>query len=180
MDILDNKDEKQPSAVTAREEGYSDESLKMLETAEGQSNAIFACYGSAAQRAQNFENGVEKFLVVYNQITKDAMTTEDLESRNADLNKKTMGQLLYKLKTIVSFPGETYTDYFREALNQRNFLMHKYFLERTHMFATEESRFAALKELTQMEAIFDRARIAINAMRIALCRTLNIDPGDNA
>ena len=152
----------------------------MLETEEGQSNAIFALFGSAAQRAQNFENGVGKFLIIYNRITSETLTTEDLESRNANLHKKTTGQLLHRLKKIVTFADDTYTDYFQEALDQRNFLMHKYFLERDHVFATEESRFSALQELTQMEAVFDRARIAINAMRIALCRTLDLDPGENA
>jgi hypothetical protein len=180
MDIPHNDDQELLSDDDTLQEGYTEVSLRMLETAEGQSNAIFACYGSVAQRAQNFENGVGKFLIVYNQITNETLTTEDLESRNADLHRKTMGQLLHRLKKIVTFPDETYTDYFQEALDQRNFLMHKYFLERDHVFATEESRFAALQELTQIEAVFDRARIAINAMRIALCRTFNIDPGENA
>ncbi|HEY4354685.1 MAG TPA: hypothetical protein VGN16_02980 [Acidobacteriaceae bacterium] len=179
MDESRSGEDDQPESKT-ESVGYTEESLRMLKTAEGQSNAIFACFGSAAQRAQNFEDGVAKFLVVYNQATNDSLTSEDLESRNDELSRKTMGQLLHRLKKVVTFPDDTYTDYFLEALGRRNFLMHKYFLERNHMFATEASRFEALAELATMENVFNRARIAINAMRIALCETLNIDPGENA
>ena len=36
------------------------ESLRMLETEEGQNNAVFACFGSAAQHAQMFEEALGK------------------------------------------------------------------------------------------------------------------------
>ena len=50
------------------ERGYSSESLKMLESEEGQLNAVFACFGSAAQRAQLFEQSLSRFLAMYNKI----------------------------------------------------------------------------------------------------------------
>jgi hypothetical protein len=58
--------------------------------------------------------------------------------------------------------------------------MHRFFLERNGKFAKTDDRFAMLHELVQMEGIFDRARVAINAMRIAVSEQIGIDPGENA
>jgi hypothetical protein len=55
-------------ASEKREPGYTEESLRMLETAEGQSNAVIACFGSAAQHAQLFGQALARFLGVYNRI----------------------------------------------------------------------------------------------------------------
>src|SRR3954454_3936065 len=103
-----------PTAATATEEGpgYTSESLRMLESAEGQTNAVFACYGSAAQRAQNFEDGLARFLLVYNRITKESLRLEDLE---AGLHKLTMGRLIKDLSKFVTFQDGTYQSYFDEA-----------------------------------------------------------------
>ena len=52
---------------TYKEKGYSDESLRMLESEEGQSNAVFAIFGSAAQHSQLYESALAEFLIVYKQ-----------------------------------------------------------------------------------------------------------------
>jgi hypothetical protein len=160
--------------------GYTGESLKMLETAEGQINAVFACFGTAAQRAQNFENGLAKFLLVFNQIAERSLRLEDLNSVKGDLHKRTMGQLMKQLSKHVTFADDTYQRYFEKALQNRNFLMHQFFLNGDAKLRTEVGRFELLAELVQMEQIFERARIAMNAMRIALCEKLGLDPGRNA
>ena len=55
MDELSEAKNDLASDSTEESKGYTEESLRMLEQEEGQSNAIFALFGSAAQRAQNFE-----------------------------------------------------------------------------------------------------------------------------
>ena len=50
--------------------GYTTESLRMLASKEGQINAVFACFGSAAQHSQFFEAALGEFLLVYNKICK--------------------------------------------------------------------------------------------------------------
>ena len=54
--------------------GFTEESLRMLESREGQLNAVFACFGSAAQHAQLFEQGLTRFLVMYNKIASDTVS----------------------------------------------------------------------------------------------------------
>ena len=43
-----------------RKQGYSKESLKMLESKEGQLNAIYACFGSVVAESQFFEDAVKR------------------------------------------------------------------------------------------------------------------------
>jgi uncharacterized protein YutE (UPF0331/DUF86 family) len=49
------------------------------------------------------------------------------------LHKKTMGQLLNELKQQVKFDDGDYIERMEAALKIRNFLMHEYFLVRTHV-----------------------------------------------
>lgn len=78
-------------ALKARDtepQSYTEESLKMLKTEEGQMNAVFACFGSTAQHAQMFEEGIAKFLLVYNEISFNNVSIEDLENVSDGYGKK--------------------------------------------------------------------------------------------
>jgi hypothetical protein len=160
---------------SAGNRGYTEESLKMLETDEGQSNAVFACYGSAAQHAQLFERGLVKFLMVYNEISSETLSADDFQKIRKGLGKATMGRLIQNLLKHVSFPESHVPDTFGKALECRNFLMHYFFLERQQKFTTAEGRFELLGELVSIEQTLDAGRVVINAMRIALCETAGIE-----
>ena len=82
---------------------YTAESLDMLKSQEGQLNAVFACYGSAAQHAQFLEAALSDFLVAYNRFAARHLAIDDLETKEGKLRKMTMGMLLRKL-------GETRKD----------------------------------------------------------------------
>jgi len=157
--------------------GYSDESLRMLETDEGQSNAVFACFGSAAQHAQLFEQALARFLSVYNRIASDPLSLEDFDDYEGKLKKKTMGWLLRELQEHVTLSDPLAAERLDRALELRNHLMHAFFLERGDGLKSEAGRMNLLRELTSTEHLLDSARITVNAMRIAMCRTLRVpDP----
>ena len=61
------------------------------------------------------------------------------------------------------------------ALYVRNYLMHRWFLDRHDPFKSEAGRMALLQELVSFGRLLDSARVTANAMRIAMCRTLGID-----
>ena len=149
--------------------GYTSESLRMLETEEGQLNAVFACFGSVVQHAQLFEQGLTRFLVMYNKILSDSVTIDDIG------DKMTMGQLLGKVRQYVELSDESIEKGFTIALNERNYLIHRFFLERNSHLESTEGRIKLLYELNRIERNLDRSRVAINAMRIAMCRTLGIE-----
>jgi hypothetical protein len=151
------------------------ESLDMLKTEEGQLNAVFACFGSAAQHAQMFEEALGNFLIAYNSVRIEKLSTEELEELTQSFQVRTMGQLLHELRSLVTFKEGDPQERMKAALSVRNFLMHKWFLDRQEAFTTEAGRFALLPELAGMERLLDSARVTANAMRIAMCRTLGSD-----
>jgi hypothetical protein len=105
------------------------ESLKMLETEEGQNNAVFACFGSAAQHAQMFEEALGNFLLAYTHIRPKKLTAEELEELTQNTHGRTMGQLLRELKSVVKFnDGDDPKERMEAALYVRNYLMHRWFL----------------------------------------------------
>ena len=76
----------------------------MLESEEGQLNVIFACFGSAVQHGQLFEQGLARFLTMFNKISSESVSVEDIG------HKMTMGQLLSKVEQHVSFSDESILD----------------------------------------------------------------------
>lgn len=148
---------------------YTGESLRMLESEEGQLNAVFACFGSAVQHAQLFEQGLARFLAMYNKVASHSINIEDIEHR------KTMGQLLDKFGRHITIEDKSIEEGFATALRERNYLAHHFFLERNSALESNEGRRQLLSELTRTEANLDRCRVAINAMRIAMCKALGIE-----
>jgi hypothetical protein len=170
---------------TLENPGYSSESLQMLQTPEGQSNAVFACFGSAAQHAQLFEQALKRFLIVYNHVLTPGNLSpgelEELEDKLQRLQRQTMGTLLKGLKKHISFDEEAVLRRLDSALQERNRLMHSFFLEHGEDLATERGRIDLLKNLVAIEQKLDRARITVNAMRIAMCEHLvMVDPFESA
>jgi hypothetical protein len=152
------------------------ESLKMLETEEGQNNAVFACFGSAAQHAQMFEEALGNFLLAYTHIRPKKLTAEELEELTQNTHGRTMGQLLRELKSVVKFnDGDDPKERMEAALYVRNYLMHRWFLDRNDAFKSEAGRMALLQELVSFGRLLDSARVTANAMRIAMCPTLGIE-----
>ena len=151
------------------EHGYTSESLKMLESEEGQLNAVFACFGSAVQHAQLFEQGLTRFLVVYNRIASDSVSVDDIGQ------KLTMDQLLKRVRQHVTVKDNSVEEGFSAAVAERNFLIHRFFLERDSQFKATDGRLVLLSELVGIEKNLDRSRVMINAMRVAMCKSLGIE-----
>jgi hypothetical protein len=154
--------------------GYTDESLRMLDSEEGQTNAVFACFGSAAQHAQLFEQSLARFLVVYNRIASSALAVEDFDAYEQKLQKKTMGWLLDEVSKQVTFTDDVWPQRLDAALECRNYLMHTFFLKVADGFKSEAGRLGLLGGLLAAERLLDNARITLNAMRIAMCETLGV------
>jgi hypothetical protein len=151
------------------------ESLDMLKTDEGQLNAVFACFGSAAQHAQMFEEALGNFLLAYNHIRPEKMSAEELEELTQGIQARSMGSLLHELKSLVTLKEGDPRERMEAALKVRNYLMHRWFLDRRETFKSARGRMALLQELVGMERLLESARVTANAMRIAMCRTLGID-----
>lgn len=151
------------------------ESLDMLKSEEGQLNAVFACFGSAAQHSQLFEEELCQFLDVYNKLRKTNLKLEGSEAAKPKHNKKTIGALLKQMRKGVRFPEQAVDARFDEALEKRNFLIHRFFLERGEKLRTESGRMELLRELVSIEQDLDTVRGWIAGLRIAILETVSGD-----
>ena len=106
---------------------------------------------------------------MFNKISSESVSVEDIG------HKMTMGQLLSKVEQHVSFSDESITEGFSTALKERNYLTHRFFLEKDSALGSVDGRMQVLAELVKTEANLEHCRVLINAMRIAMCRTVGIE-----
>lgn len=138
----------------------------MLESEEGQLNAVFACYGSAAQHGQLFEESLTRLIVALNEWSAIECDAESIE-------KWTIGRLLdYLRKEFIKEIDEWVPQYLEEGRRLRNFLIHDYFLSRKEQIATERGRKTMLKELTGIEQQLRRGADLMNGFRVAIGRVM--------
>jgi len=156
-----------------------DESLQMLKTRVGQVNAVFACFGSAAQHAQHFEAALADFLSDYNKLTKRGVSLQKLEALDQKLQKKTLGTLLREFSKYVTIQDPNVVGFLEMALEKRNFLMHHFFREREGKLRLEKDRMELLSELTGIDHILDQAATITQAMRIAMSEAISNHELDN-
>ena len=134
----------------------------MLESEEGQLNAVFACYGSAAQHAQRFEDSVSRLIVALNEISGS-------DGGRAEMEKWTLGRLLgHFQQKFVSEIDDWVPQDLEEGRRLRNFLIHDYFLERDGKFGTRDGRIGMLKELQRIEQHLKRGEYLLNGLRVAV------------
>lgn len=131
--IIDHMTEKQdyPNSAPAKSdddmvydsvtEADLDESLLMLKTRAGQVNAVFACFGSAAQRAQHFEAALAEFLLEYNKLTRRTIMPEEFEQLDQKLQKRTLGALLREFSKHVRISDNKVVGFLETALEKGTF-----------------------------------------------------------
>ena len=154
--------------------GYTEESLRMLKSEEGQTNAIFACFGSAAQHCQHFEAALDEFLWVCSNMCKKPLSILDLDDVRAKPHKQTIGRLLAEIRKIVTIDDNTVEECMDSALTKRNFLIHHFFRQRNEKFLTENGRMEMLRELVAIESELKLATDLTNGMRVAVSTALGL------
>ena len=153
--------------------GYSARSLEMLESKEGQLNAIFACYGSAAQHGQLFEEALLKLIAALKECL-------GIDSTAAAVQKKTIGELLKLFENkFVEEMDDWVSDFLDKTRRRRNFLIHDYFLKRSDAMGTDAGRAAVLRELVDIEAQLRRGADLVNGLRVAIEAARNGEPPRN-
>jgi hypothetical protein len=145
------------------------ESLQMLKTRVGQINAVFACFGSAAQ---HFEAALAEFLLDYNKLSTQAITPQDFEALDQKLQKRTLGTLLRDFSKYVTINDPKVAEFLEMALEKRNFLMHHFFREREGRLRLEKDRMDLLSELVGIDRILEEAATIIRGMRVAVSRAM--------
>ena len=147
-----------------KRKGYTKKSLDMLKSKEGQLNAVFACYGSAVQHAQYLEKSFAELLELINELSGETITIK---------KKSTIGNSLFALekleeKGIFSTNDEWVYELLEYVKETRNWLAHKYFLDREDKFKNKKGRMSMLSELVWLEKGFGAAEGLSNGAKIAI------------
>jgi hypothetical protein len=132
---------------------------------------LYATFGMIAEKAQVLEleaGNVALFFLAIFLVDKDKskITPEQTEMFRAivdDVNKKTFGALLKRLKKMMNFDDSIITK-IDEALDRRNYLTHHFF--RNHNFAlfSEEGRKVMMEELIEIGKKLDLAQQMLGAI----------------
>src|SRR6059058_5118475 len=112
-------------------------SVDMLKTAEGQNNAVYACAGSALQHAQEYEQALKFFIRVLRRMEQGTDASENAESVAVRLEKHTLGRLLTLFSSKVRISDPSIPSLLLTAVEKRNFLAHRFFLERLNLITEE-------------------------------------------
>ncbi len=142
-----------------RKQGYSKESLKMLESEEGQLNAVYSLYGSAASQGQFLEDAVRRLLT-------------EVPGGSPPSDRVGLKRLIDELGKRITVDDERVWESFHTAREVRNYLIHNYFRDKEHKFQTEEGRMEMLMELVLIETPIRRAKELINGMRFRIDEAL--------
>ncbi|MDW7760678.1 MAG: hypothetical protein SCM96_08575 [Acidobacteriota bacterium] len=145
----------------------------MLKTEGIEFNAVFARFGAAVQYAQFFEVALGDLLVTFAKIGEVPPSVEEIGRLDEALQKKTLGALLNRLASKASFSDDRVTTLWAEALTTRNFLAHRFFIERESHFGDEAGRRGLLNELTRYEQIFAAAATLVRVINDAASRIIS-------
>jgi hypothetical protein len=129
---------------------------------------LYAEFGIAAEKAQVFEvdagNVALSFLALF--VDTDQISTEQrdmFQKLTDDVDRKTLGRLLRLIKSVITI-DQTILRVVDEALEQRNYLTHKFF--RTHNFALFDvaGRKAMIDELKHIQSKLDVAHWMLHGL----------------
>ncbi len=116
------------------------------------SKEVYAFFGLASYCAQVLEKGLVNMVVVF-RCRGLVITRSEFDALFEEHDKKTLGQLLHRARSIVKIPTSV-DSLLGEALQKRNWLTHHYFADRSVAFTMESGRKDMILELQEMIKLF--------------------------
>lgn len=138
-----------------------------------QTREVYAHAGLALYLAQCFEMSLQNFLVVHARLSDRSITLAELESYEGDVQRKTLGGLLRKVRKRASFDASA-EKFIGDALEKRNFLAHHYFRERAVDFLSPGGRMRMISELQDMQHCFQIADTVASSIAQAAGKLLGV------
>lgn len=129
---------------------------------------LYAEFGIASEKAQVLEVEAGNVALYYFRLSVkpdeiNPEVTAFFKNIMNDVNKKTLGQLIKKIKTIINI-DEITENLLNKALDKRNYLSHHFF--RTHNYAifSEQGRKNMMSELKEIQNVIDQAHSTLYAI----------------
>ena len=124
-----------------------------IDSKSEQIREVCARFGLAMYQAQCLERQLALILTTKYWPGPTRITGRDFDSHLERLFKKTLGQLVNEIGTIVEV-SEGEKEQLKDALNKRNWLAHQYFWDRAVEFLSESGRASMISELQEVAENF--------------------------
>ena len=115
---------------------------------------VFARFGLAAYHAQCLEYELIGLLLLLKRVNMAVIDLEALLSTEQSLSKRTLGQLIYQLKSKISLDS-TYEEMLTTALEKRNYLMHHFFHQHAYNIPVKSGQDLMIDELDEISYSLD-------------------------
>ncbi|MBJ6750898.1 hypothetical protein [Geomonas anaerohicana] len=137
-------------------------------------NPIYLEMGAAVQDCQRIELYISFIVTLLIDLSDGDLTEEEFRGSMESLGAQTMGRLMEEIKQKVGFTDES-VHALRKALRARNFLIHRFYNERSDLLLTSEGRDRALREIRTKRAALNTANAMLDPVMKDLIRLKGID-----
>lgn len=137
-------------------------------------NPIYLEMGAAVQDCQRIELYISFIVTLLIDLSDGDLTEQEFRGSMENLGAQTMGRLMEEIKLKVGFTDES-VHALRKALKARNFLIHRFYNERSDLLLTHEGRQKALREIRSKRESLNTANGMLDPVMKDLIRLKGID-----
>ncbi|QXE89309.1 hypothetical protein [Geomonas subterranea] len=137
-------------------------------------NPIYLEIGAAVQDCQRIELYISFIVTLLIDLSDGDLTEDQFRGSMESLGAQTMGRLMEEIKQKVGFTDES-VHALRKALKARNFLIHRFYNERSDLLLSNEGREKALREIRAKRTALNTANAMLDPVMKDLIRLKGID-----
>ena len=137
-------------------------------------NPIYLEMGAAVQDCQRLELYISFIVTLLIELSGGTLSDHEFRGSMEALGSQTMGRLMEEIKMKVGFTDES-VHALRKAQRARNFLIHRFYNERSDLLLTQAGREKALGEIKGKRAEINLASSMLDPVMNDLIRLKGID-----
>lgn len=137
--------------------------MNLFDRQSHQMEELFACFGYCLYRAQCLERTMAIAMTTICGPGPDKITSAQYDRLLESHFSKTLGELINRIRATIPVSKE-FKSALSETSKKRNWLVHKYFWERSVEFTTEDGRQSMICELKEIAHLFEEIDSALTAI----------------
>jgi hypothetical protein len=137
-------------------------------------NPIYLEMGAAVQDSQRLELYISFIVTLLIDLSGGTLSDDQFKGWMDSLGAQTLGRLIEEIKKKVGFTDEA-VDTLRRALRARNFLVHRFYNERSDLLFSQAGREKALLEIRQKRTAINTANAILDPVMNDLIGLKGID-----
>lgn len=137
-------------------------------------NPIYLEMGAAVQDCQKIELYISFIVTLLIELSGGALSDQEFKGSMESLGAQTLGRLMDEIKNKVGFTDEAVLS-LRKAQRARNFLIHRFYNERSDLLLNQAGRDRALDEIRRRRAAINDANAMLDTVMKDLVRLKGID-----